>query len=236
MPKHNLPDLSSQRPDAQALNHIKVSTKHLPPNNRENHFKRQNMIRKRKYRTRDAMIYRAWLLAEDKTVEVKSLAGINEKRILKIVCDQRDLGNTVAAFRAEVEAIRMVKAGQAVTDADEYWQHLHEYIQHLVDLREGGTTSVWVEETVQEGDKEYTKTQNVPIVEAISRAYEMRLKATKMTSESLSNYLGRPQQDINIKDSNILVMEADADFRRHFAKIVGDKQVEAEYEVEGETT
>lgn len=237
-PKFNLPNLRARRKDEQALNHVKVSTKHLPPNNQENYLKRQNMLRKRRYRTRDAMIYRAWLLAEDKNAELKSLAerwGINEKRILKIVCDQRDLGNTVAAFKAEVEAIRMVKAGQVVTDSDEYWQHLHEHIQYLIDLREGGETSVWVEETVQEGDKSFTKTQNIPITEAISRAYELRTKAMKMTSESLANYLGRPQQDINIKDSNILVMEADADFRRQFAKIVGNKQVEAEYQVEGES-
>ena len=91
-----------------------------------------------------------------------------------------------------------------------------------------------VEETVQDGDKSYTKTLNVPIDEAISRAYEMRTKAMKMTSESLANYLGRPQPDVNIKDSNILIMEADAEFRRQFSKIVGNKQVDAEYEVEGE--
>ena len=239
MPQKPLPDLRGKRPDEQALQHIKVSTKHLPPNNQENYYKRANMLRKRRYRTRDAMIYRAWLLAEDKTAEVKSLAerwGINEKRILKIVCDQRDLGSTVAAFKAEVEAIRMVKAGQAVTDADEYWQHLHDYIRHLVDLKEGGQKSVMVEETIQDGDKTFNKTVNVPIDEAISRAYEMRAKAAKMTSESLANYLGRPQQDVNIKDSNIIVMEADAEFRRQFSKIVCNKQVDAEYEVEGEAS
>ena len=237
--KRNTTDLTSQRQDMQALNHIEVSTKNLPPNNRENYLRRQNAIRKRRYRTRDAMIYRAWLLAEDKTAEIKSLSerwAINERQILKIVCDQRDLGSTIAAFKAEVEAIRMVKAGQVVTDSDEYWQHLHNYIQHLTDLKEGGQKSVMVEETVQEGDKTSTKTVNTPIDEAISRAYEMRAKAMKMTSESLTNYLGRPQQDVSIKDSNILIMEADADFRRQFSKIVGNKQVDAEYETEGESS
>lgn len=230
---NNFADFRNLSDSERALESVKVSTKGLPPFSVENSKFRRRTIRNRRRNTRNALIYRDWLKAEDKSQAVKSLSerwGLGFKRIAKIIADEREFGVSVATHAAEVEAIRQVKTDQTLQDADEYWEYMQDYIAHLVGLKAGGHTSVWVEETTTTGkvskegaDLPEVKTKEIPIDDAIKKAYQLKAQAAKMDSETLTNYIGRPA-GINIKDSNVLIVEADEEFKKHFQKVTGKNE------------
>lgn len=227
--------MSPMSDSRKALETIKVSTKGLPPNTRENYLLRKQLLRTRRRKTRDALIYKNWLKADDKQAAVAELGerwSLPPGKIGTIIATQRDFGVEVATYAAEIEAIRQVKTDQVLEDADESWNYLNSYIQHLFDLKAGGETFIPVEETITDGrtDKEgcdlppETKTKNIPLDEAIKRAYQMKAQLAKMDSETVANYIGRPSSGVNIKDSNVLIIEADNEFKKHFEKVTGKNE------------
>jgi len=247
---NNFPDTTTLSDSQRALQTVKVDLKGLPAKTRENYLFRKGLLTKRRRNTRNALIYRSYLQADDKTQAVADLCerwSLSEKRIHGIITKQRDFGVEALAFKAEIEAIRQVRTGQVIADADEYWEYLQGYLYHLFDLKAGGETHVWVEETVtsertdKNGDPipDETKKKSIPVDEAIKRAYQLKAQASKMDADTLSQYIGKPNNTINVGDNSLVVIEANEEFKKQFDKLTGkknEKEISADATVVDDST
>ena len=196
-------------------------------------------VTSRQMATRDALIFKCWLKADDKE---KAIGEIAEKfgfrspgRIRSIIKKQRETGAAVAVYAAEIEAIRQIRSAQVLNAGDQAQAELDGLYRQYCDLRDSGHEWIVTKIVTKSGDKSEESVETIPIHEAITRVLEMKLRRYKQESEALEVYSGiRATKPYEGAGRARVTIEADAAFISEWNRIADmkSKPIETEIEVE----
>jgi len=205
----------------------------------DNLVHRKWAITGRQMATRDALIFKRWLKADDKEKAIEEIAeqfGFRSPgRIRSIIKKQRQTGAAVAVYAAEIEAIRQIRSAQVLNAGDTAQAELDELYRHYCDLRDNKHEWVATKIVTKSGDKTEESVETIPIHEAITRVLEMKLRRYKQESEALEVYSGiRATKPYEGAGKARVIIEADAAFLSEWNRIAQMKSrpIETNIEVE----
>lgn len=203
----------------------------------DNPVHRKWAIETRQTATRDALIFKQWLKADDKEKAIEEIAekfGLRYPgRIRSIIKKQRQTGAAVAMYAAEIEAIRQIRSAQVLNAGDTAQAELDELYRYYCDLRDNKHEWVATKIVTKTGDKTEESVETIPIHEAITRVLEMKLRRYKQESEALEVYSGiRATKPYEGAGRARIVIEADTEFLREWNRIANMKSKPTEIEVE----
>ena len=220
------------RPDKTALKTIKVSDKGLPTGFPAIMYAREKRIEA----TRNALIYRDWLKAEDKAAEIELLAerwGLRANTICRHV-DELQKGDRpiIAHMLAEITILRQVKGEEVLRDGMQHRSELDAQIERYEELRAGGKEFLIVEQTDDSGGKEglTVKKKKLPIDTILAGLYADRLKSQEMEAKALANYIPRPVQE-HSGHIDLQILPPDTVFKEEFDRMEKLQRVETDAEV-----
>lgn len=225
--------MSSER--QKVLDRMPIKHTGLP----DNPIHRKWAIESKQMATRDALIFKYWLKADDKEKAIEEIAekfGLRSPgRIRSIVKKQRETGAAVAVYAAEIESIKQIRSAQVLNAGDQAQAELDELYQHYCDLRDKGHEWLAIKIVTKSGKDSGESVETIPMNEAITRVLEMKLRRYKQESEALEPYSGiRATKPYEGAGRARITIEADAEFIREWNRI-GDmkgKPIETDVEVE----
>lgn len=207
----------------------------------DNPVHRKWAVTSRQMATRDALIFKQWLKADDKEKAIEEIAqrfGFRSPgRVRSIIKKQRETGAAVAVYAAEIEAIRQIRSAQVLNAGDQAQAELDELYRHYCDLRDNGHEWIVTKIVTKSGDKTEESVETIPIHEAITRVLEMKLRRYKQESEALEVYSGiRATKPYEGAGRARITIEADAAFLNEWNRMraMANKSIETEIVVDEE--
>jgi len=221
----------------KVLNRMPIKHTGLP----DNPVHRKWAVETRQMATRNALIYKAWLKADDKEgairdwAKTKKFGLCRQGDIRRILREQRESGAAVALYAAEIESIRQIRSAQVLNAGDTAQAELDELYRHYCDLRDSGHEWVATKIVTKSGDKTEESVETIPIHEAITRVLEMKLRRYKQESEALEVYSGiRATKPYEGAGRARITIDADAAFLSEWNRLAAMKNQPIETEVEVE--
>lgn len=217
------------RPDKTALKTIKVSEKGLPDEFPAVLWAREKRIDA----TRNGLIYRDWLKAEDKTAEIALLSerwGINQGSICRLIDDViKGDRRIISHMLAEITVLRQTKGEEVLRDGLQHRSELDAQIDRYEKLRDSGEQFLIVEQTDDESAKFglSVKTKKLPIDTILSGLYADRLKSQEMEGKALANYIPRPVQE-HTGHIDLQILPPDTIFKEEFDRMEKMQRVETD--------
>lgn len=208
----------------KALKTIKPSDRGLPKTWPALQYARK----RRQYQERDGRILLAYLKADDKDAEINRLADIwnlQPGHIFNIVKKAKaDPSRVAPEFLTKIEAYRLLKREQIMTDAEEFRCELAAQIHALEEARADGEKWAEIEFEDKTGDREGTKTKKMPINDALKHLKAEMVKSHEQEGQAIKPFTeesDRPSQHLHVH------LQADKDFRYEFDRM---RSMEAEAE------
>lgn len=227
-----LKEVNAIRQDKTALNTIKISEKGLP----KSWPAIVNARTDRQVATRNALIYRDWLKAEDKPAEIELLAekwGMKTSTICKHL-DELKEGSRFIIFHmlAEITVLRQIKAEETLRDGMAHRSELDNQIEHYEKLRAGDQEFVTVERIDDENAKIglTVKTKKIPIDAVLRDLYADRLKSQETEAKALANYIPKPIQE-HSGHIDVQILPPDTIFKEEFDRMEKLQRIDADAEV-----
>lgn len=215
------------RPDKTALKTIKISEKGLPDSLHAIINARTN----RQVATRSALIYRDWLKADDKAVEVELLAerwGMKASTICRHL-DELQKGDRpiISHMLAEITVLREIKGEEVLRDGMQHRSELDNQIERYEELRARGEMFLVVEETDDESAKLglTVKKKKLPIDTILAGLYADRLRSQEMEAKALANYIPKPVQE-HSGHIDLQILPPDTIFKEEFDRMEKLQKVE----------
>lgn len=215
------------RPDKVALQTVRISEKGLPKDYPAVMYARTD----RRTNTRNSIIWRDWLRAEDKTAEIALLSerwGINQGSICRLLDDMKNGDRPIIDHMlAEITVLRQSKTEETLRDGMEHRSELDAQIARYEKLREAGEDFLVVEQTDDEGGKTglTVKKKKLPIDTILAGLYTDRLKSQEIEARVLSQYVPRPVQE-HSGHIDLQVLPPDTIFKEEFDRMEKMQRVE----------
>ncbi len=170
----------------KVLSRMPIKGKNLPSDPR----RRQWAIEREQRSVRDSIIYREWLLSDDKEGAYVSLAerfGFTRPGDVKrLIEKQRKNGVGYPQIAANIEGIKQARAAKVIRDAEKAQVDFDMHLDKLYEAQADGEE--WVEVEFFDGKNKYTK--SIPIDTAIKMVHFDKMRMYRQEAENIEAYSG----------------------------------------------